>query len=226
MILFEGASATVEELMAHCEKTVMERAAMPKYLEILPEVPKTAVGKVFKPDLRKMAIERIYNEALEAAGVAVESQYAYYDEFGNRMQMVTGDVEGVTNALSGAAVVGYDFVGSLEQAASRGDNLRVNLEGDFDAIKAALEAAKATGVGTFTQLEQTGTGAIATLHGDMMEWDAILQGVVNQSIADAANTLVLYSSGLQKLIHGAQWKNFIALYQKRIAVAAKIWFQR
>ena len=66
--LVEGASATVEELMAHCEKTVMERAAMPKHLEILPEVPKTAVGKVFKPDLRKMAIERIYNEALEAAG--------------------------------------------------------------------------------------------------------------------------------------------------------------
>ena len=66
--LVEGAEASVEELMSHCEKTVMERAAMPKYLEILPEVPKTAVGKVFKPDLRKMAIQRTYNEALEAAG--------------------------------------------------------------------------------------------------------------------------------------------------------------
>lgn len=54
--------------MEHCKSTVMEKAAMPKYVEILPEVPKTAVGKVFKPDLRKMAIERIYNEALEAAG--------------------------------------------------------------------------------------------------------------------------------------------------------------
>ena len=66
--LVEGASATVDELMAHCKSTVMEKAAMPKYVEILPEVPKTAVGKVFKPDLRKRAIERIYNEALEAAG--------------------------------------------------------------------------------------------------------------------------------------------------------------
>ena len=31
------------------------------------ELPKTAVGKVFKPDLRKSAIRRIYGAALEAA---------------------------------------------------------------------------------------------------------------------------------------------------------------
>lgn len=68
--LVEGGNASVEELMAHCEKTINERAAMPKYLEILPEVPKTAVGKVFKPDLRKMSIERIYNATLEKEGSA------------------------------------------------------------------------------------------------------------------------------------------------------------
>ena len=37
---------------------------------MLGELPKTAVGKVFKPDLRKSAITRIYNQALEEAGVA------------------------------------------------------------------------------------------------------------------------------------------------------------
>ena len=41
---------------------------MPKHLEILPELPKTAVGKVFKPDLRRLAIARVFDGALAAAG--------------------------------------------------------------------------------------------------------------------------------------------------------------
>ena len=65
--LVEGASVTTQELMAFCEEHVHERAAQPKHMEILDELPKTAVGKVFKPDLRKSAITRIYNETLEAS---------------------------------------------------------------------------------------------------------------------------------------------------------------
>lgn len=67
--LVNGASVTADELMEHCKIHVHERAAMPKHIEILPELPKTAVGKVFKPDLRKRAITRVYNEALEEAGL-------------------------------------------------------------------------------------------------------------------------------------------------------------
>ncbi len=67
--LVEGANVTPEELMEHCKVHVHERAAQPKHVEILAELPKTAVGKVFKPDLRKSAITRIYNAALEEAGV-------------------------------------------------------------------------------------------------------------------------------------------------------------
>ena len=36
------------------------------------ELPKTAVGKVFKPELRRRALERVYAEALAAAGVTGE----------------------------------------------------------------------------------------------------------------------------------------------------------
>ncbi len=68
--LVDGASATEEELMEYCKVHVHERAAQPKHMTILDELPKTAVGKVFKPDLRKQAITRIYNGALEEAGVA------------------------------------------------------------------------------------------------------------------------------------------------------------
>ena len=65
--LVEGASVTPDELLAFCKEHVHERAAQPKHMEILDELPKTAVGKVFKPDLRKSAITRIYNEAFDAA---------------------------------------------------------------------------------------------------------------------------------------------------------------
>ncbi|MFV0512419.1 MAG: acyl-CoA synthetase [Jhaorihella sp.] len=67
--LVEGASVTPEELMEYCKVHVHERAARPKHVAILPELPKTAVGKVFKPDLRKHAIARIYNGALQEAGL-------------------------------------------------------------------------------------------------------------------------------------------------------------
>ncbi|MFZ1468469.1 MAG: acyl-CoA synthetase [Paracoccaceae bacterium] len=67
--LVKGASVTVAELLAHAEKHIAERAAIPKYIEILPELPKTAVGKVFKPDLRRMAITRTYDAALKKAGL-------------------------------------------------------------------------------------------------------------------------------------------------------------
>ena len=67
--LVKGASATVEDLMAYAAKHISERAAVPKHLEILSELPKTAVGKVFKPDLRRMAITRTYDAALAGAGI-------------------------------------------------------------------------------------------------------------------------------------------------------------
>ena len=67
--LVEGASATVEELQEYANTHVLERAARPKFLEILPELPKTAVGKVLKPELRKKAIKRVYDAALNASGV-------------------------------------------------------------------------------------------------------------------------------------------------------------
>ncbi|MCE8534849.1 acyl-CoA synthetase [Ruegeria pomeroyi] len=68
--LIEGGKVTEAELMEYCKVHVHERAAHPKHMTILPELPKTAVGKVFKPDLRKNAITRVYNGALTEAGSA------------------------------------------------------------------------------------------------------------------------------------------------------------
>lgn len=66
-----GAGATVAELMAAARDGIPEPAAVPKHLEILPELPKTAVGKIFKPDLRRRAITRVFDEALRGAGLDV-----------------------------------------------------------------------------------------------------------------------------------------------------------
>ncbi len=70
--LVDGAEITSDELIAFSKEHIHERAAFPKHLEILDKLPKTAVGKIFKPDLRKLAITRIYNKALAETGATVE----------------------------------------------------------------------------------------------------------------------------------------------------------
>jgi len=62
--LVAGATVSDEELREYATNNIGEAGAKPKHLEILKELPKTAVGKVFKPDLRKMAIARIFDQAL------------------------------------------------------------------------------------------------------------------------------------------------------------------
>lgn len=69
--LITGGDVTAEALAEHAQGHIPERAAIPKHIEIVAELPKTAVGKIFKPDLRKMAIKRVYDAALTQAGLAV-----------------------------------------------------------------------------------------------------------------------------------------------------------
>jgi fatty-acyl-CoA synthase len=68
--LVAGATVSEEELMEHAKKHIHERAAVPKHIEVMDELPKTAVGKIFKPDLRKRAITRVLSATLAEAGIA------------------------------------------------------------------------------------------------------------------------------------------------------------
>ncbi len=103
--LVKGASASVDDLMAHAEKHISERAALPKHIEVLPELPKTAVGKVFKPDLRRMAITRIYDAALAEAGLPARVADVHEDKKRGLVARLerTGPVEDtrVTGVLGG-----------------------------------------------------------------------------------------------------------------------------
>ena len=95
--LVQGASVSVDELMEYAKANIHERAAFPKYIEVLDELHKTAVGKVFKPDLRKSAITRIYDKALSDAGLAVRVAEVQDNKKQGLLAMLT-PVEGVSDA--------------------------------------------------------------------------------------------------------------------------------
>jgi len=70
--LVQSAEVSPEALVQHCQVHLQEQAAHPKRVEILPELPKTAIGKVFKPALRQRAITYVYNDTLQKAGIGAE----------------------------------------------------------------------------------------------------------------------------------------------------------
>ncbi len=67
--LVKGRTVDTEELLEFARSHIHERAAVPKHIEVLDALPKTAVGKVFKPDLRRKAIARVFDAALKQAGI-------------------------------------------------------------------------------------------------------------------------------------------------------------
>jgi fatty-acyl-CoA synthase/long-chain acyl-CoA synthetase len=110
--LVDGGHATEEELLQHARVHVHERAAHPKHLTILPELPKTAVGKVFKPDLRKLAITRVYNAALQEAGCAARVTVVIDDKSRGLVAQVArhGATEGDVGKVLGDFVRPWEWV--------------------------------------------------------------------------------------------------------------------
>ncbi len=60
-----GSMASSEELLTHVKRGTPERAAVPVAIHIVPALPLTAVGKVFKPQLRWNAAELVFTELLQ-----------------------------------------------------------------------------------------------------------------------------------------------------------------
>ncbi|TCK99262.1 fatty-acyl-CoA synthase [Shimia isoporae] len=103
--LVEGPSRTSEELLSFAKQHISERAAAPKYLEIVSEMPLTLVGKVFKPELRKRAIKRVFNQVLENAGLEQRVAEVVDDKKRGMVAQVVPKVDGdetkVDNCLKG-----------------------------------------------------------------------------------------------------------------------------
>ena len=99
--LREGASASVEELLAHAAAHISERAAVPKALTILPALPVTAVGKIFKPALSMLEIEAVVREEAAQAGVVLSEVRVEQDPRLGLLARyrVDGNTEALTRAL-------------------------------------------------------------------------------------------------------------------------------
>lgn len=64
-----GHSASSDELLDFAKDAIGERAAVPKWIQIVEQMPVTAVGKIFKPALRRREISEAVRTALHEAGV-------------------------------------------------------------------------------------------------------------------------------------------------------------
>ncbi len=73
---------TASKLLAFCQQHISERAAIPKRIEILDNIPVTAVGKVFKPLLRNKATEFSVNELLNKYDIAAHVKSEFDPEKG------------------------------------------------------------------------------------------------------------------------------------------------
>ncbi len=111
--LVAGATVSPEVLVDHCHAHIPERAAIPKHVEVLPTLPKTAVGKILKPELRKRAIARVLDTALHDAGLQARVAEVIEDRKRGLVAQVHGDVvaEGAAvGACLGAFAVAWDWV--------------------------------------------------------------------------------------------------------------------
>jgi len=68
-----GMDVTEADLLDFARGHIGERAALPKAFRIIPAMPLTSVGKIFKPELKRRETEDALSEALCSGGVAFAS---------------------------------------------------------------------------------------------------------------------------------------------------------
>ena len=89
-----GSNVTPEQLLEWCQTHISERAAIPKRLEIVPAIPLTAVGKVFRPALREQISAKVLSERLQAEGIEAQVSCKFQDRTGMTADIMLGDQHG------------------------------------------------------------------------------------------------------------------------------------
>jgi fatty-acyl-CoA synthase len=80
-----GAKITGEELQSFVRERIPERAATPVEVTVIPQMPVTGVGKIFKPELRQRAAQTTFArllEGLKPEGIEAEVTVAPHREYG------------------------------------------------------------------------------------------------------------------------------------------------
>jgi fatty-acyl-CoA synthase len=115
-----GTSATEEELLSFATERITERAAVPKAVRIVPAMPLTGVGKIFKPALRQREIEDALRAALRNAAVAVHRLVVVDDpRLGLHVQASVGDGNAVGPAREVLGRFPFRFEVSLDDPLAR-----------------------------------------------------------------------------------------------------------
>ena len=65
-----GSDVSEDELRHFAEQEISERPAWPRHVHVVPHVPVTAVGKIFKPSLRQDAVKQVVRALLDEAGLS------------------------------------------------------------------------------------------------------------------------------------------------------------
>jgi fatty-acyl-CoA synthase len=86
-----GAVVSEAELLEFLRHEIGERAALPKRIRVVGAMPLTAVGKIFKPELRRLEAKDALEAALREAGVPVRTVEITHDA--TRGMMVVVEVE-------------------------------------------------------------------------------------------------------------------------------------
>ena len=86
VVLRPDMTADEADLLEHARTTIAERPAWPRRIHILPDIPTTAVGKIYKPRLRNEAAKRFVASLLEEQfAMAAEIEVAEGGKHGMRI---------------------------------------------------------------------------------------------------------------------------------------------
>jgi len=98
-----GQSATPEELVQFCRENVTERAAAPVEVQIIETMPLTGVGKIFKPALRRAAVQLIVEREIAALQVKASVDVVIDPAQGivARVALADGEKETAAEAIRG-----------------------------------------------------------------------------------------------------------------------------
>ena len=103
--LREGARVTEEELQRYAQQHIAERPAWPKKIYIVPSIPMTGVGKIYKPVLRADATARLVQQTVQdVTGLSHVN-----------VQAESGGKRGMTVSVALAAAQA-EFAPAIEQA--------------------------------------------------------------------------------------------------------------
>lgn len=103
--LTPGTEATADELLQYAQQEIQERAAVPKRIIFVDEIPTTAVGKIFRPALRQQITQQVVEEALLTKDIVAVVTARLDSKKGMTISVTLNDPE--QQGLAESALEGY-----------------------------------------------------------------------------------------------------------------------